>query len=155
METDNMNPEAPASTNLDLRYVPLEEPEDGVFIAYSNLVNLDWTLYDVRLRFAELTQVPDDDSPTWVNQHNILLERVAVRLPWHQAKLLRDMLTGLIRNYEAANGELRPIKLAEAPEPPALYPPTNGPLVHLGSTGRNPPAELDPGSVRAITLSKR
>ena len=42
---------------MDLRKIPLEEPEDGVFQAYANVVNLNWTLFDIRIRFAELMQV--------------------------------------------------------------------------------------------------
>jgi hypothetical protein len=100
---------------VDLAKVPLEEPEGGVFEAYSNVVNMNWTPYDVRMRFAELLQVPDDDRPTWENQHGIVLERVAVTIPWHQARLLRDMLDGLIKNYEQLNGELKPLKLPARP----------------------------------------
>ena len=99
----------------DITKVPLEEPEDGVFEAYSNFVNMNWTLYDVRIRFAELIQVPDDERPTWENQHGVVLERVAVTIPWHQAKLLRNMLDGLVKNYEEINGELTPIKLPARP----------------------------------------
>ncbi|SRR5260370_10657768 len=117
MESDKPKSETQATAGdlLDLGKIRLEEPEDGVFEAYSNVVNMNWTLYDVRLRFAELLQVPDEDRPTWENQHGIVLERVAVTMPWHQAKLLRDMLDGVIKNYEAINGELKPIKLPARP----------------------------------------
>lgn len=71
--------------------------------------------FSVRLRFSELIQVPDEDNPTWENQHGIQLERVAVTLPWHQAKYLRDMLDGLIRNYETLNGELKSVRLPGRP----------------------------------------
>jgi hypothetical protein len=110
------NAEAPASAgNIDLGKLPLEEPEGGVLEAYSNVINMNWTLYDVRLRFSELIQVGDADRPTWENQHGILLERAAVTMPWHQAKYLRDMLDGVIKNFEALNGELKPIKLPGRP----------------------------------------
>jgi len=107
--------EAPPESTIDLGKLPLEEPEGGLFEAYSNVVNMNWTLYDLRLRFAELLQVPDDDRPTWENQHGIVLERVAVTMPWHQAKTLRDMLDKLIKNYEEINGELKTIKLPARP----------------------------------------
>jgi hypothetical protein len=103
--------EAPAESILDFSKIPLEEPEDGVFEAYANVVNMNWTLYDIRIRFSELIQVPDEDRPTWENQHGIVLERAAVTIPWHQAKHLRNMLDGVIKNYEEINGELKPIKL--------------------------------------------
>jgi hypothetical protein len=99
----------------DLGKLPLEEPESGLYEAYSNIVNLNWTLTDVRLRFAELIQVADDDRPTWENQHGILLERAAITIPWSQAKVLCNMLTGIIRNYEEINGELKPLKLPARP----------------------------------------
>jgi hypothetical protein len=99
----------------DLSKIPLQEPEDGVFEAYSNVVNLNWTLTDVRIRFAELIQVPDDDRPNWENQHGVLLERAAITVPWHQAKMLRDMLDGVIKNYETINGELKAPKLPNRP----------------------------------------
>ena len=111
MTTDKSKKSIEADSNLDLATVPLEEPEDGVFAAYSNLVNVDWTLYDIRIRFAELIQVPNEESPTWAKQHTIMLERVTVTLPWHQAKNLCNILAGVIQNYEALNGELKPIKL--------------------------------------------
>ena len=109
---------AESPVNVDLNTTPIEEPEEGVFASYSNVVNMDWTLYDVRVRFGELMQVPNEDFPTWKNQHGIVLERVAVTMPWHQAKYLRDLLNGVVENYEAVNGELKPIKLPTSPRPP-------------------------------------
>jgi hypothetical protein len=55
-------------------------------------------------------------SPNWENQHGVLLERVAVTIPWYQAKVLHDMLTGILKNYEAVNGELKAPKLAAPSE---------------------------------------
>ena len=107
--------QAPPGSLTDLGKIPLEEPEDGVFEAYANVVNMNWTLHDIRIRFAELIQVPDSDRPTWENQHGVMLERAAVTIPWHQAKLLRDMLDGVIKNYEEINGELKPLKLPARP----------------------------------------
>ena len=100
----------------DLKTLPLEEPEEGVFYAYANVVNFNWTLTDVRLRFAELLSVPDDNNPVWDAQRGIILERASITIPWIQAKNIRDMLDGLVKNYEALNGELKPAKL---PSPPA------------------------------------
>ena len=116
MASDKPKSKAEALQGLiDLGKVPLEEPEDGVFQAYANVVNINWTPTDVRLRFCELIQVPDEDRPNWENQHGILLERVAVTIPWNQAKIVRNMLDGLIKNYEEINGELKPLKLPERP----------------------------------------
>jgi len=103
--------EAEPDSMINLSKVPLEYPEDGVFETYSNVVNMNWTLHDLRLRFAELIQVPDEDRPNWENQHGVIMERAAITIPWHQAKVLRDMLNGVIRSYEELNGELKPLKL--------------------------------------------
>jgi hypothetical protein len=116
MATDETKSNAEGKSLVDFAHIPIEAPEDGVFDTYSNVVNLNWTLYDVRIRFGELLQVPNDESPTWDNQRGILLERVAVTMPWQQAKYLRDILDGVIRNYEEINGELKPIKLPARPE---------------------------------------
>jgi hypothetical protein len=113
-EAKRKTEEALGQFNLDK--IPLEEPEDGVFEVYANVVNMNWTLTDVRLRFAQLLQVADDNRPTWENQHGILLERAAITIPWFQAKILRDNLDGLIKNYEAVNGELKLLRLAARPE---------------------------------------
>ncbi|HLW77107.1 MAG TPA: DUF3467 domain-containing protein, partial [Bryobacteraceae bacterium] len=101
---------------VDMTKLPLEEPEEGVFYAYANIVNLNWTLTDLRIRFGELLQVPDENDPTWAAQRGIILERVSVTIPWQQAKGLRDMLDGVVSNYEAINGELKQAKL---PAPPS------------------------------------
>jgi hypothetical protein len=110
--------EAPPESTFELGKVPIEYPEDGVFETYANVVNMNWTLTDVRLRFSQLIQVPDDDRPNWENQHNVVLERAAISVPWIQAKILHDMLAGVIRNYEELNGELKVAKLPGRPEPP-------------------------------------
>jgi len=82
---------------------------------YANIVNLDWTLYDVRIRFGELMQVPNEADPSWVNQHGVVLEKAAIRIPWHQAKSLAILLASVISNYEEINGKLKEIKLPAAP----------------------------------------
>jgi hypothetical protein len=108
--------EAAPEATLDLNKAPMEYPDDGIFETYANVVNMNWTLYDVRLRFAELIQVPDEDRPNWENQHGVVMERAAITLPWHQAKNLRNLLDGLIKNYEEVNGELKPVSLAARPK---------------------------------------
>jgi hypothetical protein len=106
-----------APLNLDLSKLPLEEPEGGVYATYSNMVNLDWTTSDLRLRFAELMQVPSDEDRTWVGQHLVILEKALVTIPWHQAKILCNLLAGVIRSYEDLNGELKPIRVPAGPVP--------------------------------------
>jgi hypothetical protein len=108
-----------SSPMLDLTKLPLLEPEEGVFAAYSNVVNLDWTLDDIRLRFAELIQVPSDEDPTWKGQRNVLMERAAITLSWRQAKNLVMLLGRIVLNYETINGELIQPKLPPSMDAPS------------------------------------
>jgi hypothetical protein len=96
--------------------LPLEEPEDGVYETYANMVEADWTLTEVRLRFLHLLHVTSGDKPTNQNREAILLERACISLPWWQAKVMKEMLDGLIRSYESVNGELQKPMLAPRPE---------------------------------------
>jgi hypothetical protein len=101
-----------STTNaVNISTVPLLETEEGVFQAYANVVNMDWTLLDLRLRFGELTQDTDPEKPTWANQHSVIWERAAITMPWHQVKTLSKMLSDIVRSYEELNGELKPIHL--------------------------------------------
>ena len=109
--------EAPPQTVVDLSKTPYQEPEEGVFMAYANVFNLDWSLHDIRIRFGELMQVFDQDRPTWPNQYATVLEKAAIRMPWYQAKALCNQLTGIIKNYEEINGELKLPKLPAPPKP--------------------------------------
>jgi hypothetical protein len=118
MESESPKSKAEVPLNINLNKVPIEFPNDGIYEAYSNVVNANWTLYDIRLRFSELIQLPDDDRPNWQNQHGVIMERAAITMPWHQAKYLRDLLAGIVKNYEEINGELKPIKLPAAPPLP-------------------------------------
>src|SRR5262245_10051220 len=100
---------------VNIAELPVLEPECGSADVYANVVNLNWTLYDVRIRFAELIQEPiDTENPTWGALTGVILERAQVTIPWHQAKLLQQMLADLVQKYEEANGELKAIKLPPA-----------------------------------------
>ena|ERR1700688_5158795 len=79
------------------------EPDDGVCDVYSNFLHLNWTLYDVRIRFGQI--IPNPEQPPEIAVWAIT-EWAAVTIPWGQAKALRDMLNDTIRKYEAANGEI-------------------------------------------------
>ena len=103
------------SGNIDMSVVPFIEPEEGALRTYSNVINLDWTLFDVRMRFAELIQVPREDNPIWTNQETVLLERAVITIPWQQAKALSGMLAAIVQNYEDLNGELKQVALPAMP----------------------------------------
>lgn len=88
--------------------IPLIKDTNGLPELYSNLVNVNWTLYDVRLRFIQMVANPTDalDKVGWA-----ALEKGNVAIPWGQAKILRDMLTEVIKRYEDVNGEIADTKL--------------------------------------------
>jgi hypothetical protein len=94
---------------------PLQEPEEGIFEAYANMVDADWTLTDVTLRFMQMIYIPNDDAPTITNRELVCLERANVTLPWYQIKNLATLLVDLVRSYESVNAELKPLSLPPSP----------------------------------------
>lgn len=98
MTTEDQKPQGETAPSF-----PWIEPEEGICEAYSNFVHLNWTLYDVRIRFGQI--VPNPEQPPekafWA-----IAEWAAVTIPYGQAKALRDMLDEVIRKYEALNGEI-------------------------------------------------
>lgn len=98
--------------SIDLGNLPIVEPEDGILEGYANVVNFNWTLTDVRLRFGELVRQPRISGPaTWKDEGPVILERVAVTLPWQQVKTLCLTLGTLLQRYEELNGEITVAKL--------------------------------------------
>jgi len=96
--------------------VPLLEFEGGAFESYSNLIDADWSLTDVTIRFMQITFAPREDGPTSDNREIAHLEKANITIPWIQAKLLAGLLTKLVASYEATNGELKQPKLAPRPD---------------------------------------
>jgi len=78
---------------------------------YTNFVHVSWTLFDMRFQLGAL--VP---AELGVSNAFVVEPRGAVTIAWAQAKVLRDILVGMIDSYEKTNGEITPIKLAPAPE---------------------------------------
>jgi hypothetical protein len=97
-----MKPQKPADPAL-----PLVVPEDGTFEAYANVVDADWSLTDVTLRFMQIIFSPKEEGATTKNRDLIILERANITIPWWHAKLVARMLAGLVQSYEAVNGELK------------------------------------------------
>lgn len=88
--------------------IPWIATEEGILDVYSNFNHVNWSVFDVRIRFGQI--IPDPSKPpetaTWVIE-----ERAAMTLAWGQAKGLRDMLSEAIRRYEDLNGEIQVPKL--------------------------------------------
>jgi hypothetical protein len=94
---------------------PLEEPEGGTLEAYASIVDTDWSLTDVTLRFLQLAFVPKENQTTATNREMILLERANITIPWWSTKILAGMLGELVKSYESVNGELKAPVLAPRP----------------------------------------
>ncbi len=98
-----MTDEEPKPQGETAASFPWIEPEEGVFEEYSNYVHMNWTLFDVRIRFGQV--VPNPEHPP-ERAGFAVSERAAITMPWGQAKALRDMLVDVVNKYESVNGEI-------------------------------------------------
>ncbi len=89
--------------------IPWFRNPDGMFEGYSNYLHINWTLYDLRIRFGNVIPSPDSQP---ADSKWIISEDAAVSVPWGQAKVLRDMLIEAVQRYESVNGELKIPNLA-------------------------------------------
>lgn len=117
---DNENAPQQETPVTDLSNLLVRSPQGGVHHSYGNLVRIDWTLTDVHVRVGELMYTTDLHDPLLKNQIPIFEDRVSVTIPWQQAKILRDLLIGVIDSYESVNGELKPLVLPPSPTGPNL-----------------------------------
>lgn len=95
--------------------LPLISPEEGIFETYSNVVNADWSLTDVTIRFMQIAYEQKDEGSTTQNRDLVFLEKANVTMPWLTAKKAALMLADLVRAYESANGEIKEPVLAPHP----------------------------------------
>lgn len=79
---------------------------------YTNFVNVSWTLFDLRVRLGHL--IPAQDGSGFDAE-----ELAGVTFAWPQAKILAKALTEMVASYEAANGEIKEIKM---PADPSITP---------------------------------
>lgn len=90
--------------------IPLVRPDDGIFETYSNFVDAVWTLFDVTIRFAQITPAPPSSGRPFD-----AVESAAVTVAWPEAKILRNILVDLVNRFEETNGEIKPLKLPPSP----------------------------------------
>jgi hypothetical protein len=90
---------------------PFVKPDEGIFQVYSNYIDAAWTLFDVTIRFAQIVPLPVSGSePNFEAEEN-----ARVTLAWPEVKILANMMTDLVKRFEEANGEIKPLKLAPSP----------------------------------------
>jgi hypothetical protein len=86
--------------------VPWVKPPQGAFEAYSNQTHINWSLDDVRLRFAQIGESGEYTGPG-SPLISVNYEKAAITLSWRNAKILQAKLATLISNYEKVNGEIK------------------------------------------------
>jgi hypothetical protein len=82
----------------------IEAPD--VCEVYSNSLNINWSLFDVRIRFAQIKPIVGQAETPGKPPERKIEDKAAVVLAWAQAKNLRDMLTEAVKRYETVNGEI-------------------------------------------------
>ena len=102
--TEETKPEA---KTIEDKFIFTPSP-DGVVEIYANLVDANWTLHDVRMRFAQIVPNPPGSEKVFRAE-----ERAAVTVSWGYAKTISQVLADLIRRYEEANGEIQTPKIAK------------------------------------------
>lgn len=96
--------EAKAPSMPDVEFT---EPKAGLHNFYANYSGFTWSGYDLRIKFGELVSIADPQSSDPQRRKPIIEERVAITMPWAQAKILRDMLARVVAGYEIVNGEIK------------------------------------------------
>jgi hypothetical protein len=119
MSVDDTKPSGDAAKaaveppKVDKNIKEFRQPPEGIREIYTNLIQITWTMFDIRLRLAQVipTSMKVEDSAEI--KGFAALEKAGVTMAWPEAKLLRNMLTDAVERYEKANGEIKPLKLAE------------------------------------------
>jgi hypothetical protein len=88
-------------SKVPIRWV--KSPE-GLFQTYANQMHINWSLDDVRLRFAEIG--PSNDAGPGDKLISVYVEKAAITITWRNAKILLNGLSAIISNYEKVNGEI-------------------------------------------------
>lgn len=90
---------------------PFVRPDEGIFQVYSNYIDAAWTLFDVTIRFAQIVPLPPSGGESKFEAE----ENARITLAWPEVKILANMMADLVRRFEEANGEIKPLKLAPSP----------------------------------------
>src|SRR5437899_1835758 len=109
MEKKEATPETPPIVNVTSpTSIEWQERDGGVMNVYANFVSVNWTDFDVRMRFAQMMQRINPENPDPQSGHKAVVEeRVAVTMSWTEAKFIAGLLTQLIGRYESINGEIK------------------------------------------------
>lgn len=88
--------------------VAIDYPAD-VLRAYSNHINIQWNVFDLRLAFGDSDVVPAPDGKIHVQT------RAVITVSWTEAKQIAELLTEVVRRFEDANGTIKRISEMKVP----------------------------------------
>lgn len=112
MDDKKPNGDAATPAKVDKNVKEFIKHPEGICEIYTNFIQITWTLFDVRIRLAQVVptamKFAEDDPKGFVAEEN-----AAVTMAWAEAKILRDMLVDAVQRYEKTNGEIKPLKLPE------------------------------------------
>jgi Protein of unknown function (DUF3467) len=115
-ETANENQDGRELAGHEVKQRPIRKytvPPQGILEAYSNYINVNWGIFDMRIRFGQLVPVSGESETPNTAPERVVEERVAVTLAWGEVRVLADLLNDSLKKYEEANGEMPKIpKLA-------------------------------------------
>jgi hypothetical protein len=93
---------------------PFVPAPNGITEIYCNYYNINWSLFDVRIRLAQLIPTADANTAGAGPIKHVAQERAALTMAWPEAKLLRDALSDAVEKYERVNGELKALKMPKS-----------------------------------------
>lgn len=97
-ENKEQNKNQPVVPQVKVEFV-VPDPDSTLVSTYANNIQVSWTHFDVRMVFGEIV----DLLPTKI----IIEQRAQVTVSYLQAKILQNLLTQAISQYETLFGELK------------------------------------------------
>jgi len=87
------------NSETPVRRFEYKSPPAGIPSVYSNNIQLQQTVYDLRIVFGEVGSV----TPEVAEVH----QRVSVTMSWLEAKILSEFLSSYVRSFEEQNGPIQ------------------------------------------------
>ena len=87
------------SNSIEAPAIPWVAPDEGICEIYTNITHVNWAAFDIRIRFGHLVIDNEPSGSKWS-----VSEQAAVTMSYGQAKYLRNLLHGIIKDYEKKNG---------------------------------------------------
>jgi len=101
MPVENHQPEASQtqpSSGSHIEFV-VPDPDETLFTAYANNVQVGYSHFDMRLMFGEIIETTPEKI--------VVEQRAQITISYLQAKLLLMMMAQALQNYESQFGEVK------------------------------------------------